>query len=123
MHLIFGAHNLHQFYLIVTNQYYGASQLVWRRPWPVLLWSLLGACGLGAVRNVYTSCYGYNAAIVGVTWIWEWTSLGLILVDFGYFLVVEHSWGMAMKQNGGNSGSTKEETSRLKTSYGSSEQS
>ena len=64
----------------------------------MLLWSLLGACGSGFLRNAYTAFAGSPSdALTIVTWVWEWVSLALILVDFGYFLCKECTWGMALK--------------------------
>merc|ERR1711924_72133 len=66
----------------------------------MLFWSLLGACGSGFVRNTYAAVEGPSKVVNGVTWAWEWFSLATILVDFGYFLVKEHTWGMALDPQG-----------------------
>ena len=58
----------------------------------MILRSLLGACGSGFLRNSYALIYGANDSVTIYTIIWEWSSLFLILVDFTYFLVCEHTW-------------------------------
>ena len=96
MHLLWGAHNAH---------------LVWaedglRRPYPLLFYSLFGACGSGALRNYYALSYGTDTDdITNYTCIVEWGSLGIILLDLLYFLMMErHEWDdiVIMRFNSGN---------------------
>eukprot|EP00978_Attheya_sp_CCMP212_P002535 scaffold5152_cov60-Attheya_sp.AAC.1 len=105
MHFMWGAHNLHQFY-IAYNEIGAGTEDEWRRPYPMLGWSLLGACGSGFVRNVYANVNGINDGVIIFTWVWEWLSLGIILIDFGYFLLYEHTWGMAMKDRNASTGTS-----------------
>jgi len=96
MHFLWGAHNLHLGVRGLRGVDAGTVD-EWRRPSVILLWSLLGACGTGAVRNLYTVVAGPSDALTLATAAWEWLCLGAILADFGYFLVKEHTWGMAMQ--------------------------
>ena len=122
MHFLWGAHNLHIGLLphyISTKEkswirarataqpYQDPNEMPradkrnldqWRRPAPILLWSLLGACGAGCARNIAPIISGSpNDAFTIFTWVWEWLALGAILYDFVYFLRKEHRWGMALK--------------------------
>lgn len=101
MHFLWGAHNLHHFIRHVRKVDMPRDE--WRRPWATLLWSLLGACGTGVIRNVYTAAYGINDTLILVTWIIEWLCLALLLTDLGYHLTKEHKWGMAMLPKGAES--------------------
>ena len=94
-HLLWGVHNLHLFLHKGNNK-----EDEWRRSHCILLYSLFGACGSGALRNYHALAYGTDDDyITNITWIVEWISLGIILLDLCYFLVMERNeWGMVMQQ-------------------------
>lgn len=97
MHGLWGIHNLHQFVRKFRKQGQG-TMLELRRPYPLLMWSTVGACGSAMVRNIYASIVPIDELSTGFimfTWVWEWLALGCILLDFGYFCVEEHKckWG------------------------------
>ena len=96
MHFLWGIHNLQQVFPFRRN-YDETKDEMLRRPWPLLFYSVLGACGSAVARNSYIVLFGYNQSFVYFTWVWEWISLLLIIADFIYFLLFEHTWGMAMK--------------------------
>jgi hypothetical protein len=93
---LWGAHNLHQWIIILRGADKG-TDAQWRRPYPMFLWSLFGACGTGFVRNLLTLKYGANDMVSLSTGSYEMLCLFLILADLGYFIVMEHSWGMNRK--------------------------
>jgi len=92
---LWGAHNLHQWIIIMRGADKG-TDAEWRRPYPMFLWSLLGACGTGFVRNALTLMNGVNDTVTMVTGAYEILCLVLILADLGYHLVKEWSCGMNM---------------------------
>jgi len=94
---LWGAHNLHQWIIIMRGADKG-TEAEWRRPYPMFLWSLLGACGTGFVRNTYSFCYGVDDTMSKVTGVYEILCLLLILADLGYFVLFEHTCGMNMEE-------------------------
>merc|ERR1719195_1517569 len=98
---LWGLHNLHQWIIIMRGADKG-TETEWRRPYPMFLWSLLGACGTGFVRNLISIQTGVvNPTVVWVTGVYEVICLLLILVDLFYFLLFEHSCGMNMAEDYG----------------------
>ena len=98
MHFLWGVHNLHLYITAITHDKGTANE--WRRPYIILLWSILGACGSGCTRNVYSLQYGPDDTVTKATWVVEWGALGMIVLDLLYHLVAEHSFGMAMARTG-----------------------
>lgn len=95
MHGLWGAHNFHQFFRKMTGKDDNTTNEL-RRPYPLMLWSTIGACGSATVRNIYACAVpmeDYSMGLIIFTWVWEWLALVGILVDFGYFLVKELKWG------------------------------
>merc|ERR1719433_61705 len=91
---LWGLHNLHQWIIIMRGADKG-TETEWRRPYPMFLWSLLGACGTGFVRNLIILMNGQvNDTITWITGIYEVTCLLLIVADLLYFIIFEHSCGM-----------------------------
>ena len=71
----------------------------WRRPLTtILLWSVLGACGSGFLRNFCSLNGGVNDSVTIATWVWEWAALSIIAADLIYHILAEHTWGMAKRQ-------------------------
>merc|ERR1719410_2025576 len=100
---LWGLHNLHQWIIIMRGADKG-TDTEWRRPYPMFLWSLLGACGTGFVRNLIHITSGHvNDTVTWVTGTYEVICLLLILADLGYFLLFEHSCGMNMSEDYGKS--------------------
>merc|ERR1740121_2029265 len=98
---LWGAHNLHQWIIIMRGADKG-TDAEWRRPYPMFLWSLLGACGTGFARNLISIQSGVmNPTVVWVTGVYEVICLLLIVVDLFYFLLFEHSCGMNMAEDYG----------------------
>ena len=94
IHGIWGVHNLHQAVRKFRNQGKDTVNEL-RRPYPLLFYSIVGACGSAMVRNIYASAVpmeDYSIAFIVVTWVWEWLALGFTLLDFGYFMVKEFEW-------------------------------
>merc|ERR1719410_3272518 len=78
---LWGAHNLHQWIIIMRGADKG-TETEWRRPFPMFLWSSLGACGTGTVRNAIHIFTGeVNPMVNWVTGIYEVLCLVLILAD------------------------------------------
>lgn len=99
---LWGLHNLHQWLIIMRGEDQG-TETEWRRPYPMFLWSLLGACGTGFMRNFIILVSGHvNNSVVLVTGTYEVCCLILILADLAYFLVFEHSYGMNKKEDYGS---------------------
>merc|ERR1712173_200574 len=91
MHGLWGAHNLQMSIRRCLNKDKGTESEL-RRFGSLFLWSLLGACGSGMIRNIYTSVTPldkFNMAFIEFTWVWEWVSLGLIFADLAYYLFKE----------------------------------
>ena len=96
MHFLWGLHNFH---LFVKGYFYDkGTENEFRRLQVIGLYSLTGACGTGAVRNFCALTYGPGDEATTVTWIIEWASLAIILLDLCYHLAFEHSWGVAMRR-------------------------
>ena len=95
MHGLWGLHNLHQFIRKLRKHGDGTVNEL-RRPYPLMLWSTIGACGSATVRNIYACSVpmeDYNMGFIIFTWVWEWVALIWILLDFGYYVVKELKWG------------------------------
>jgi len=98
---LWGLHNLHQWIIIMRGADKG-TDTEWRRPYPMFLWSALGACGTGFLRNLLHIVNGQvDDTITWVTGIYEVACLVGILVDLFYFLLFEHSCCMNMAEDYG----------------------
>jgi len=88
---LWGMHNFHQWIIIMRGADKG-TDTEWRRPYPMFLWSILGACGTGFVRNLFTILNGsVNNTVTWATGIYEVVCLLGIVADLLYFLLFEHS--------------------------------
>ena len=98
MHSIWGIHNLHQFVRKMRKQDEGTVNQL-RRPYPMLMCSVVGACGSASVRNIYALVVPpeeLNMAFIIAMWVWEWLSLLVNVLDFVYYLTNEfefEEWG------------------------------
>jgi len=98
---LWGMHNFHQWIIIMRGADKG-TDTEWRRPYPMFLWSILGACGTGFVRNLFSILNGsVNDTVTWVTGIYEVVCLLLIVADLLYFLLFEHSCGANMAEDYG----------------------
>mmetsp|Transcript_93340 Transcript_93340/g.247807 ORF Transcript_93340/g.247807 Transcript_93340/m.247807 type:complete len:203 (-) Transcript_93340:127-735(-) len=94
MYGLWGAHNSHQWSIIMVGTDKG-TEGEWRRPYPMFGFSLLGACGTGFVRNAIHIYSGkVDPTVNYATGGYEILCLVIVLVDLGYFLATEHTWGM-----------------------------
>ena len=96
MHGLWGMNNLQITYktVAVTNEMGDR----WRRCYPMLGYSILGACGSAFLRNMYAALYGPNSTVTLISWIWEWCSLLIILLDFLYFITKEFQFGATLEE-------------------------
>jgi len=107
MHLLWGLHNLHQWVIIMRGADKG-TEGEWRRPYPMFVFSLLGACGSGTLRNGIALWYGVNSTVNVVTGVYELLCFTLDFADLGYFMVKEFSWGANMEEGYGKDEATTE---------------
>jgi len=98
MHALWGVHNLQMAVRKFRDTDKGTVNEL-RRAWPCVMWSVVGACGSGMVRNIYAAAVDIDdisVEFVIVTGVWELLALGIILIDLGYYLIKEQgcsSWG------------------------------
>ena len=88
MHFLWGIHNLHMAMRYFNKTDEGTESEL-RRGFPMLFYSILGACGSGFSRNFHALMFGPRESIIQATWGWEWFSLLVVLCDLGYFLLYE----------------------------------
>lgn len=106
MHFLWDAHNLHLYVMAIRCP--KGDPIEMRRPYVILLWSLLGACGTGFVRNLWMLLYKSKGQpvddqttmiIIYTTWVIEWGCLLAVLADLIYHLFCEHTIGMVMEHD------------------------
>merc|ERR1712194_283840 len=102
IHLFWGAHNLHQWIIIMMGTDKG-TEGEWRRPYSMFTFCLLGGGGSACFRNFYywASWPNEDSRVAVITGVWEVIWIVVSLVDLTYFLAKEHTWGMNMEEGYG----------------------